>query len=48
MCEPIDDEPCTCKGKYNITCSCGICQICHRRIPSMRKVEEKVENGTNG
>lgn len=39
MCEPVDDEPCTCKGNYRITCSCGICQICHRRIT--RRINSK-------
>jgi hypothetical protein len=39
MCEPVDDEPCRCKGSYRITCACGICQICHRRIT--RKIKSK-------
>lgn len=41
MCKPVDDEPCQCKGHYRITCSCGICQICHRRITRKSESKEK-------
>jgi len=36
MCEPVDDEPCQCKGIYRLTCGCGICQKCGRRITRKR------------
>ncbi len=32
MCEPIKEGTCECKGKIQLICGCGICQLCGKRV----------------